>query len=255
MSKLGKILLWVALVGAIVAVGAGVALIYAPNGYNDTKANLAQTTAAKIADDQTITKQKAEYAALTEAKAKTDKDLADANANIADLNTQLAAAQKSADEAKTALSEANDTIKADQDKLDDISKSLGGMSPDAVVAEVAKTKSDLDAAQAEEKVLQDSLQESQQKVADLYDALNRSKKGTMPPGVSGKITFVDHPWNFVILDVGETNGVVPNGELIVYRNNSFLGKVKVTKVDPNDSVAEILPDAKGDIQIGDKVLN
>jgi hypothetical protein len=29
----------------------------------------------------------------------------------------------------------------------------------------------------------------------------------------------------------------------------------VTKVDPNDAVAEILPDIKGDIQIGDAVLN
>jgi hypothetical protein len=75
------------------------------------------------------------------------------------------------------------------------------------------------------------------------------------PGVSGKVTFVDNAWNFVILDVGLANGVVPNGELIVYRNNAFLGKVRVTKVDPNDSVAEILPDVKGSIQIGDKVLN
>ena len=75
------------------------------------------------------------------------------------------------------------------------------------------------------------------------------------PGVSGKVTFVDNTWNFVVLDVGLANGVVPNGELIVYRGRSFLGKVKVTKVDPNDAVAEILPDTKGVIQIGDSVLN
>ena len=47
----------------------------------------------------------------------------------------------------------------------------------------------------------------------------------------------------------------PNGELIVYRGQNFLGKVRVTKADPNDSVAEILPDIKGDIQVGDDVLN
>jgi hypothetical protein len=59
----------------------------------------------------------------------------------------------------------------------------------------------------------------------------------------------------VILNVGLSNGVVPNGELIVYRGRTFLGKVRITKADQNDSVAEILPDIKGNIQIGDAVLN
>jgi hypothetical protein len=98
------------------------------------------------------------------------------------------------------------------------------------------------------------LAQTQQKVNDLMDALNRKDTGKMP-GVSGKVTFVDRAWNFVILDVGVDSGVVPNGELIVYRGRQFLGKVRVTKVDPNDAVAEILPDVKGDIQIGDAVLN
>ena len=99
------------------------------------------------------------------------------------------------------------------------------------------------------------MQASQTQIADLQDALKRSKTGTQPPGISGKVTFVDHAWNFVILDVGISNGVVPNGELIVYRGRDFLGKVRVTKADPNDAVAEILPDVKGDIQVGDSVLN
>jgi multidrug efflux pump subunit AcrA (membrane-fusion protein) len=252
MSKLGKIFLWIALVGAIAAVGAGIALILK---YNDTKVNLANTEAARQTAVHTIEKDKVAYTELSQAKAKTDADLATANTNIADLNTQLDAAKKQAADANTALETANANVKAEQDKLDAISKSLGGRNPDEVVAEATKTKADLDAAEAEKKILQDSLQESQTKVADLMDALNRSKTGTMPPGISGKVTFVDLAWNFVILDVGLSNGVVPNGELIVYRGKTFLGKVRVTKVDPNDAVAEILPDVKGAIQIGDKVIN
>jgi hypothetical protein len=251
MSKLGKILLGVALVGAFVAVGAGVALIIQ---YNSTKANLAQTTAAKTADDQTIVKEKAENTQLTAAKADSDKQLADATSKISDLNTQLTTAQKTADDAKTAVQTADAATKTAQDALDAINKTLGGETADQYKADKEKAESDLAAAQAEQKILQDSLQSTQQQVADLTDALNRSKTGKMP-GVSGKITFVDHAWNFVILDVGLSNGVVPNGELIVYRGRTFLGKVRVTRVDPNDAVAEILPDIKGDIQIGDAVLN
>jgi cell shape-determining protein MreC len=138
--------------------------------------------------------------------------------------------------------------------VDAITKTLNGKTADEIVAAEAKAESDLSAAQAEQKIIQDQLQASQQQVADLTDAINRSKTGQMP-GVSGKVTFVDYAWNFVILDVGLSAGVVPNGELIVYRDKAFLGKVRVTKVDPNDSVAEILPDIQGRIQVGDKVLN
>jgi hypothetical protein len=252
MSKLGKILLWVALVGAIVAIGAGVALILK---YNDTKLNLHNTELAKAADDQTIVKQKADYATLTAAKNDVDSKLTTANSKIDDLNTALAAAQKQASDASAAVATANAAAKTAQDALDAIHQTLGNETPQQYKDDKAKAESDLAAAQAEQKILQDNLQSSQQQVADLEDALKRSKTGTMPPGISGKVTFVDHAWNFVILDVGLSNGVVPNGELIIYRGGNFLGKVRVTKADPNDAVAEILPDVKGDIQVGDKVLN
>jgi NADH dehydrogenase/NADH:ubiquinone oxidoreductase subunit G len=251
MSKLGKILLWVALVGAIVAIGAGVALIFQ---YNDTKSTLASTQQAKAAADKAtaVAKQQAQDAA--QAKADTDAKLATATSKIDDLNTQLTAAQKTADDAKTAVDTANAAAKDAQDKLDAINKTLGGETPDQYVADKTKAEADLATAQSEQKILQDQLQASQQQVSDLESAINRSKTGAMP-GVSGKVTFVDRAWNFVIVDVGLSAGVVPNGELIVYRGRTFLGKVRVTKVDPNDAVAEILPDAKGDIQIGDSVLN
>jgi hypothetical protein len=251
MSKLGKILLWAALAGAIVAVGAGVALVLQ---YNDTKTNLVQTQAAKATAEQAAKKAQAETAAANAAKADSDSKLVTANSKIDDLNTQLTAAQKQVSDATTAAQTATDAAKAAQDKLDAITKTLNGKTADEIVAAEAKAESDLSAAQAEQKIIQDQLQASQQQVADLTDAINRSKTGQMP-GVSGKVTFVDYAWNFVILDVGLSAGVVPNGELIVYRDKAFLGKVRVTKVDPNDSVAEILPDIQGRIQVGDKVLN
>jgi hypothetical protein len=252
MSSLGKILLYVALVGALAAVGAGVMLVLQ---YNDTKTNLTQTQAKVSVAETAEKKAKAETEAITQAKADSDKQLADATSKVTDLQTQLAAEQKVANDATTAVQTANDAAKAAQDKLDAINKTLKGASPDDLVNNAKKAQDDLAAAQAEQKIIQDQLQASQTQIATLEDAINRSNKGGTMPGISGKVTFVDHAWNFVILDVGISNGVVPNGELIVYRGRDFLGKVRVTKVDPNDAVAEILPDVKGDIQIGDSVLN
>jgi hypothetical protein len=252
MSKLGKILLWVALVGALVAVGAGIALT---GKYSDTKISLAQAALAKIASDKAAEQAKKDADAVKQAKDDSDTKLVAANSKIDDLNTQLTTAQKQATDAGAALQTANNATKSAQDALDAIKKTLNGKSADELIAGAAKAESDLAAAQSEQKILQDQLQASQTQITDLKDAINRSKTGTIPPGVSGKVTFVDRTWNFVVLDVGLSNGVVPNGELIVYRGRAFLGKVRVTKADPNDSVAEILPDSKGDIQIGDSVLN
>jgi len=252
MSSLGKILLWVALAGAIVAIVFGVLLNL---DYDKAKQDRDSAQVAKAAADKAAAQARQETAAAKAAKDDSDKQLADATSKISDLNTQLTSAQQQAKDASAAVKTANDAAKTAEDKLDAINKTLNGETPDQYVADKTKAESDLTAAQSEQKILQDSLQASQQQVVDLTDEINRAKTGTQPPGISGKVTFVDHAWNFVILDVGLSNGVVPNGELIVYRGNTFLGKIRVTKADPNDAVAEILPDVKGDIQVGDKVLN
>jgi multidrug efflux pump subunit AcrA (membrane-fusion protein) len=252
MSQLGKILFYVALAGAFVALVAGGFIV---KKGEDDKAIIDKTTGERNAAQQLAKKEQAENAALTLAKAQSDKDLADAKTQLSDTTDKLTAAQKQASDAAALVQTATDTAKAAQDKLDGITKTLNGKTAQQIVDAEAKAEADLTAAQSEQKILQDNLDDSKKQVADLYDAINRSKNGGKMPGVSGKITFVDHAWNFVILDVGLAAGVVPNGELIVYRDKTFLGKVRVTKVDPNDAVAEILPDVKGDIQIGDKVLN
>jgi hypothetical protein len=252
MSNLGKILLYVALVGALAAGGLGYLVI---GKYNDSKTSLQQASAAKVLADQATKKAQAEAADAKTAKEASDKAAADATSKVEDLNTQLASAKKDADDAKAAVQTANDAAKKAQADLDKINQDLNGKSVADYKAAEAKAESDLAAAQAEQKILQDQLQGSQQQVTELNDAINRSKDNGKMPGISGKITFVDHTWNFVILNVGIDAGVVPNGELIVYRGRNFLGKVRVTKVDSNDSVAEILPDTKGDIQVGDSVLN
>jgi multidrug efflux pump subunit AcrA (membrane-fusion protein) len=251
MSQLGKYLLYVAFAGGIAAAIAGYLLIQKHGG---DAATLAQVQQAKTSSDMTAKKAQAEATAAKQAQSDAEAKATAANSKIDDLNTQLATAQKQAADATAAVQTANDATKAAQDKVDAMTKTLNGKTADELVADAAKAESDLQAAQAEQKIIQDQLQASTQQIADLQNAINNTKTGKMP-GVSGKVTFVDHAWNFVILDVGLSAGVVPNGELIVYRGRNFLGKVRVTKVDPSDSVAEILPDIKGDIQIGDAVLN
>jgi hypothetical protein len=254
MSQLGKILLYVALAGGLACLFAGYLII---KQRGDDKVAMQQVTDAKTASDAAAAKAKAEATAATAAQKDAETKLADSTTKLTDLNSQLDAAKKAASDSQTALSAATDATKALQDKVDAMTKDLNGRTVADYVGDATKAKADLDAATAEQKIMQDQLDANKNQINQLMADINNVKNGgsKMPPGVSGRVTFVDHAWNFVILDVGLNSGVVPNGELIVYRGKNFLGKVRVTKVDPADSVAEILPDIKGDIQIGDAVLN
>jgi predicted RNase H-like nuclease (RuvC/YqgF family) len=252
MSKLGKIFLWLALVGAIAAGVAGYLLVQA---HTQVKQNLADTQQKLAATSRQLATTEGE---LRDTKAKeqaAEQKDSDDEAKIADLTTQLTQAQKDAKTATDALQSAKDDAKAAQAKLDDLNNQLAGKSVQDYKDQIASLQKDNTDAQDQIKVLQDNYAQAQQKIQDLLVDINNENKKIEPPGVSGKVTFVDTVWNFVVLDVGLNSGVVPNGELIVYRGKTFLGKIRVTRADPNDSVAEILPDLKGNIQVGDAVLN
>jgi hypothetical protein len=251
MSKLGIILVYVALLGAVASGVIGWMLI---QKYTTTQSSLSQVQTSLTASMAKVKKVSKDLDDANSAKDQVAAQLSTANTQIDTDKTQLAAAQKAQDDLTTQIKQAQSDEQAAKDALAAVNTKLG-MSPDDALAKISKDEADVAAAQSQEKILQDQLQASQKQIADLQDAINRAKTGTIPPGISGKVTFVNRAWNFVVLNVGLSNGVVPNGELIVYRGRDFLGKVRITSAEQNTSVADILPDAKADIQIGDDVLN
>ncbi len=77
----------------------------------------------------------------------------------------------------------------------------------------------------------------------------------LPPGLKGSILVVDPKWNFVVLDIGEKQGVLRDGIMLVHRDSKLIGKVKITSVMPDRSIANVLPGWKlDDFHEGDKVL-
>jgi chromosome segregation ATPase len=74
--------------------------------------------------------------------------------------------------------------------------------------------------------------------------------------LAGKVLAVDPKYDFVVLDVGGNQGVVENGRLLVNRDGKLVAKLRVTKVEPNRSIANILPEwRQADVMEGDQVLN
>lgn len=77
----------------------------------------------------------------------------------------------------------------------------------------------------------------------------------LPPGLKGKVIAVDPKYNFVVLDIGGSQGVLERGKLLVSRDGKLVAKVQITRVEPNRSIANILPEWKQDeVMEGDQVL-
>jgi hypothetical protein len=252
MSSLGKIFLYLALVGAVVAVVAGLGVI---QQRGDDARKLQETTAAVSVANSNTKKVQAEADAAKAAQAQAESDLAGQKGKLDDLTSKLADETQKETTLEQAVTDSKAATAKAQADLDHINSVLKGETPEAIEAQVDKLTAQVAADNAEQKILQDQLQASVAQAAQYKAEINKVGTGNIPPGVTGKVTFVNTTWNFVVLNVGLSNGVVPNGELIVYRGRDFLGKVKVTSAEDNTAVADILPGAKADIQVGDDVLN
>ncbi len=79
----------------------------------------------------------------------------------------------------------------------------------------------------------------------------------MRNGLEGRVLAVNQAWNFVVLNLGDKNGVVSNAEMLVKRGNQLIGKVRVTSVEPSTAIADIVSNSvpRGlSIQPGDNVI-
>lgn len=77
----------------------------------------------------------------------------------------------------------------------------------------------------------------------------------LPPSLKGKVLVSDPKWNFVVLNVGEDQGVLQHGELLVNRNGRLVAKVRVSNVQKDKSVANVVPGWQlGEVLEGDLVI-
>ena len=79
----------------------------------------------------------------------------------------------------------------------------------------------------------------------------------MPEGMSGKVLAVDPKFDFVVLNIGQKDGAVERGKLLVSRNGKLVAKVIITdSIQSNQCVANVMfPGYKqSDIMEGDEVF-
>ena len=129
------------------------------------------------------------------------------------------------------------------------------MTPEVAIKNREDLKKTLDAIAASEEENR-VLSRVNQRLTNQINGLVGGKEFEPPmPGLKGKVLVVDPKWNFVVLNVGDKDGALLNGVLLVAHEGKLVGKVKITSVMAERSVANVLPGWKlEDIQELDQVL-
>jgi hypothetical protein len=132
-----------------------------------------------------------------------------------------------------------------------------GVSPNEMKAQLDDTKKQLEAAELEKTVLAEKVKEAQDRVTAIEAEKKRRESGASAPGVHGTVLAVNQAYNFVVLSMGDRQGVVPNSEMLVMRSGALIGKIRISSVEPTTSIGDIITNslARGvQVQPGDTVI-
>ncbi len=204
----------------------------------------------------------------------TVEELETTKATLETTRTDLATAKETLDKKSKELTEAQDKLAASEKVIADLTeklKVLGDLNPEQLKAKieemVAKLKDQeskigtLEKEKAELTTTVETLtsrnKDLDTQVASQTVKVKRYEQGIVVKGLTGTVRAVNAGWGFCVLSIGDRQGAAANKVMIVGRNGQAIGKVRISNVETNQSVADILTNtfAKGTyIQPGDTVI-
>ena len=209
------------------------------NKFDDTTRKLAKTTADL----------KATTAALDQTKKDLDatkKERDTAVAATTTLKTQIATLQGNLDKSEKDLSDA----KIDLDKYHQAFPTP---------QQALSVSKDMKALQERVAVIEDEKKVLQRQLVRVQNQLNvyidPTRPIPLPANMIGKVLVADPKWDFVVLSVGEDQGAQEHAEMLVNRDGRLVAKIKITSVQKDRCIANVLPGWKlGEVLEGDQVI-
>jgi myosin heavy subunit len=245
-------------ISLIIAILAGLAV----SALNFTKIKEKVTTLQENLKTETAAHQKAETS-LRATQKDLDKRTAELKVTQTTLTNKLEELDKSQQElaAKTKqadkLTEDLAKTKSERDTAQNELAAFraAGMTPEQIVNAAKKIKGldeSLAGSQEENKLLGQNIKKLENRLA-FYEG--GDKPVLLPASLKGKVLVADPKWNFVVLNIGENQGILEHGELLVNRKGKLVAKIKISSVQKDRSVANVMPGWQlGEVMEGDLVI-
>jgi hypothetical protein len=191
---------------------------------------------------------------------KAEKDLTQANQELTDAKSERDKAVVTATAQNKRADELSDKLTKTTQEREDALAELGqyratGVKPE----EVAKLNHALKTAQEAIEVANEEKMVLMRTVTRLTNELvkitgNDVYVVKLRADLRGKILVVDPKWDFVVLNIGQSQGVIEDGELLVSRDGKLVAKVVVRSVEKDRCIANVVPGWKlGEVIEGDEV--
>jgi hypothetical protein len=219
-------------------------------------------TARQTADEERIAREK-QLKDREAAVAAANGQFGDTQSKVAHAEAELAKVQVEKTDLQGKL-RANETEIAELRKRIDNAETrpVAGVPPVAsttdLQAQLEDARKQLDAAEREKILLSDKMKVTTEKSTQLEtERKHRPAPAAHRPGIRGTVLAVNQAYNFVVLSLGARQGIEANSEMLVLRGGSFIGKIRISSVEPATAIGDIISStlARGvQVQTGDTVI-
>ncbi len=131
-------------------------------------------------------------------------------------------------------------------------------------AQVDDLRRQLDSAEKEKTFLAQKIQDAQEHGSQPKETKKRRENTVAHreitsgrTGVRGTVLAYNQAYNFVVLNLGARNGVETNSEMLVLRDGTLIGKIRISSVEPATAIGDIITNSleRGvQVQSGDTVI-
>jgi len=227
------------------------------------RANVTNAEALRRAvESRSVTQQPDLKTKETSATGEEDK-VADAENKAAKAEAELAQLQKEKADLQTRLDANQSEMASLQKRVEEAEKAAkpsenpAAVSSTELQAQLDDARRQLDSAEKEKAFLSEKLQSAQERSAPPQEERKRRETGVRRTGVRGTVLAVNQAYNFVVLNLGARQGVEPNSEMLVLREGTLIGKIRISSVEPATAIGDIITGslARGvQVQPGDTVI-
>jgi FtsZ-interacting cell division protein ZipA len=199
-------------------------------------------TAATGGEDK-VAEAENKAAKAEEKVAQLQKEKADLQTKLDANQNEIASLQKRAEEPETAAKPAE-------------SPASVASTPD-LQAQLDDARRQIDSAEKEKAFLSEKLQSAQEHSTQVQEGKKRREPGVRRAGVRGTVLAVNQAYNFVVLNLGARHGVETNSEMLVLRQGTPIGKIRISSVEPATAIGDIITGslARGvQVQPGDTLI-
>jgi len=189
--------------------------------------------------------------------------IAEAENKAVKAEAELTQLQKEKSDLQSKVDANHDEIASLQKRIEEAEKtakpaaSPAAASTPELQAQLDDARNQLDSAEKEKSFLSEKLQATQRRSAQPQEEKKRREAGARKPSVRGNVLAVNQAYNFVVLNLGARQGVEPNSEMLVLREGTLIGKIRISSVEPATAIGDIITSslARGvQVQPGDIVV-